>query len=134
MLMQLPRSTRTRRKNKVCSRLSKKRGRKSNYVKSLVGQYWETVKRKIRLRDNFSCQICQHKINLETHHITYYLNGSTIRGKELDNLEWLILLCGDCHGEVHKRKEHPLNPKNRKKLNSKQFKEHQSKICHSLIK
>lgn len=106
----------------MCSRLRKKRGRKSNYVKTLVGEYWEKVKRKIRLRDNFSCQICQHKTGLETHHITYYINGQKIFKKELENLEWLILLCEHCHEEVHKRKDHPLNPRNLKKVSALEYK------------
>lgn len=101
------------------ARLSKKRGRPSRYIKSLKDNpYWEKVKRKVRIRDNFSCVICGAKINLETHHITYKIAGASIIGKELDYLEWLVTLCAKDHIKAHKNKGHKYNPKNPKKENA----------------
>lgn len=103
-------------------RLQHKRGRPSNYRKSLQkNPYWEKVKRKVRIRDNFKCIVCGAKIGLETHHIAYYFNGKSILGRELEHLEWLATLCEKHHTEAHKE-NHLLNPKNPKKLNAKQWK------------
>ena len=107
------------------SRLAHKRGRPSNYRKSLKGnEYWEEVKRRVRIRDGHKCVCCGELIGLETHHITYYVNGESILGKELDHLEWMALTCEDCHeNKIHRFINHPLNPKNPKKLNINQWKQ-----------
>lgn len=104
------------------SRLKHKRGRPSNYRKQLKGDYWEEVKRKVRMRDGYRCVCCGSQINLEVHHIAYYVNGKSIVGHELENLEWLALTCESCHDLIHKNISHPLNPKNWYKLNIEQWK------------
>ena len=65
--------------------------------------YWEEVKRKVRIRDGHSCQMCGKTYNLEIHHLKYKINGVSIIGKELDHLDCLITLCEDCHQKVHNR-------------------------------
>lgn len=85
------------------SRLQHKRGRKSNYSKSLNNPYWEEVKRKVRIRDNHRCQMCGKDYGLEIHHKTYKINGQSIVGKELEHLDCLITLCGTCHQRVHNK-------------------------------
>lgn len=89
--------------------------------------YWEKVKRKIKLRDNFACQISGKRINLSVHHISYWVveNGErvSIIGKELEYLEWLILLNQDEHERVHQNNGHALNPFNQNKINAYEFKE-----------
>ena len=111
------------------SRLFHKRGRKSKYLKSLNSPQWQEVKRKVRIRDNFTCVIkdCGKQANLETHHITYMVYGFSIVGNELKYLEWLATLCEDCHHQIHKNRKHPLNPKNPFRINVLQFKENQIK-------
>ena len=94
------------------ARLKHKRGRKSNYVKSLDNDYHREVKRKALIRDGFKCKICQSTLFLELHHISYYVNGVNIIGKELEYLEWVVILCGKCHPEVHNNLTHKWNPKN----------------------
>lgn len=102
------------------SRLNRKRGRPSNYRKSLKNNaYWLRVKRKVRIRDNFKCVVCGAKTKLETHHITYYLHGKSIIGKELEHLEWLVTLCETHHQEAHDQLTHPFNPKNKFKKSVK---------------
>lgn len=104
-------------------RLQHKRGRPSKYRKSLKDNpYWDTVKRKVRIRDNFKCICCGATIKLETHHITYKVNGRSITGKELEHLEWMATLCEKHHQEAHSKPDHPLNPSNKNKLNCDQFK------------
>jgi 5-methylcytosine-specific restriction endonuclease McrA len=78
-------------------RLHHKRGRPSKYRNSLKSEYWTKVKKKVRLRDDFKCRCCNSTIRLETHHITYYVNGQSITSKELQHLKWLITLCETCH-------------------------------------
>lgn len=104
------------------SRLRHKRGRPSNYRKSMQkNEYWERVKRKVRIRDNFQCIECGIKIRLETHHITYKIDGKSIIGQELQYLEWVATLCEKCHQKAHNLATHPLNPKNRFKLNVHEY-------------
>lgn len=94
------------------SRLAHKRGRPSKYRKSLQNNdYWNEVRRRARVRDGFRCVCCGELIGLETHHITYYANGESIVGKELDHLEWVATTCEVCHSEIHRFINHKLNPK-----------------------
>ena len=95
------------------SRLKHKRGRPSNYRKSLQSNPdWEKVRRKTRIRDNFQCVLCPSKARLEAHHRTYMINGESILGKEIEHLEAVVTVCENCHQEIHKNLDHPLNPKN----------------------
>ncbi len=99
------------------ARLSHRRGRKSNYVKSLNNDNHREVKRRAMLRDGFQCREygCNCKIGLELHHITYYLNGKSYIGQELENLQWVVILCGTHHQNVHNTISHKWNPNNRNK-------------------
>lgn len=94
------------------SRLQHKKGRKSNYAKSLNNDYHKELRRKVMLRDNFACKLCGSKLFLEMHHITYYQNGISIVGNELEFMGWLVMLCADCHQLVHNDKSHKFNPNN----------------------
>ncbi len=93
------------------SRLSHKRGRKSKYTHSLNDEYWKEVRMRVIARDR-ACKICGSILYLEVHHLTYFANGKSIRGHELEHLDKLLLLCGKCHDKVHKDIKHKYNPKN----------------------
>tara|TARA_R110002167_G_scaffold81296_6_gene222722 strand:+ start:8526 stop:8804 length:279 start_codon:yes stop_codon:yes gene_type:complete len=84
--------------------------------------YWETVKRKVKIRDGFKCVLCNVTAPLEIHHITYYVDGKNIIGNELDYLEWMVTLCEGCHTDQHFIPNTPFNPRNPNKLNIKEFK------------
>lgn len=103
------------------------KGRKSKYIQSLNSQYWERVKHKIKMRDGFVCQISGKRINLSVHHISYFVfkNGIKIdiRGRELQFLEWLILVNQDEHEKIHANTSHALNPKNQCRINAEEYKE-----------
>lgn len=102
--------------------MSRIKGRPSKYLKSLkADENWETVKRKVKVRDQHKCRICGCKSGLEVHHITYFVNGENIRGKELENLKWLVLVCKFHHKNIHSNENHPLNPKNRNKQNAETY-------------
>ena len=86
------------------ARLKSKPGRKSNYLKSLNNDYHREVRRRAFLRDGFQCRDCHTKLRLELHHLTYYINGESIVGKELDHMECVITLCENCHQKRHGKK------------------------------
>lgn len=98
------------------ARLNHKRGRKSNYLKSLNNEKHRLLREKVLIRDRFQCKEvgCNSRIRLETHHITYYLKGESILGKELedDNMKWCVCVCEFHHSEIHKNLNHIWNPKN----------------------
>ena len=99
------------------------KGRPSKYRKGLQeDENWRRVKQVVRVRDGHKCRICGAKIRLEVHHITYTLERESIRGRELEYPEWLITLCHDCHRQVHKNRNHLLNPQNPLKQNAETYK------------
>lgn len=107
--------------------MTKIKGSRSDYIKGLESnEYWERVKRKIKMRDGFTCQISGKRINLSVHHIAYFVfiqgRKIDIRGQELDFLEWLILLNQDEHEMVHENNSHALNPRNQCKIDALEFK------------
>lgn len=87
-------------------RLQHKRGRKSKYRRVLDSDYWREVCRLVRIRDGHCCQRCGKTYGLEIHHKTYYKNGQSIVGKELEHLECLTTLCEDCHQHEHYGPQH----------------------------
>lgn len=89
------------------SRLQHKRGRKSNYSKSLNNENHLEVRRRALLREGFACKVTGKKIGLELHHIDYkYL------GKELENMEWVVIVNSEVHQQIHNDINHKWNPKN----------------------
>lgn len=104
-------------------RLNHKRGRPSNYRKFLKDNpYWKKVRRKVLIRDGFSCVICGAKTKLEVHHTSYKINGVTIVGNELQHLDWIVLLCEEHHNDQHMVPNEPFNPKNPNKLMVSEYK------------
>lgn len=95
------------------SRLAHKAGRPSGYRKSLQNDCnWNEVRHLVRCRDGHACVCCGKTSGFEVHHITYLVNGISIRGNELNNLKWLALVCENCHTHIHRNSDHPLNPNN----------------------
>lgn len=86
-------------------RLTNRRGRKGAYLRKLNTAYWQDVARRVRMRDHHRCRICGTSVNLEVHHLTYYVNGESIVGREADHLDKLITLCGTCHAAQHRQDE-----------------------------
>lgn len=99
-------------------RLRHKRGRKSNYLKSLNNDNHREAREKCLFRDDFKCRFpgCNEKIRLEFHHIDYKVLRNEMEGS---NLQWCVMLCEDHHTAVHKNLQDPWNPKNFKKVNFK---------------
>ena len=103
--------------------MGKIKGRPSKYLNSLKSDpQWDEAKRKVKIRDGHQCRICGSKVRLEVHHITYYVNNESIRGKESENLKWLITVCNTDHKIIHDNPNHPLNPKNKQKQNGETYK------------
>lgn len=63
------------------------------------GYNWQTIKTKVLLRDNYTCQSCNSYFRLHVHHILPYrlFNGDHEVANRLDNL---ITLCYRCHKRV----------------------------------
>ena len=64
-----------------------------NYEPSL---FYNEEKKLALERDNFTCQVCGKKKNIQVHHID--------RKKYSHNFNYLITLCSKCHGITHKLK------------------------------
>lgn len=62
---------------------------------------FQNVKQYVLKRDNYTCQSCKKKKNIElhVHHILFRSNGGT------DTKDNLITLCQSCHKKLHNRKE-----------------------------
>jgi hypothetical protein len=93
------------------SRLQHKRGRKSNYLKSINNENQKAARERCLLRDGFQCRFpgCKKRIGLEMHHIDYKVLGIELEG---DNLKWCVMLCEENHSGVHDDFRHEWNPYN----------------------
>jgi hypothetical protein len=84
----------------------KLRGEKSHFWKGGVSfesysfEWIETLKRAIRERDHYTCQMC-YKEGLCVHHIDY--------NKKNCNLNNLITLCNKCHIQTNFKREYWIN-------------------------
>ena len=102
--------------------MAKIKGRPSKYRKSLqIDENWQEIRRKVKIRDEHKCRCCGSKRGLDVHHITYYVNGKSIRGLELENMKWMITVCRDCHTIIHQLPNHELNPNNKMKQDAETY-------------
>lgn len=67
----------------------------SDFLKTL---YWRSITKYKKERSNYKCELCGSTENLQIHHKTYIHHG-----KEIFYLNDLIVLCGRCHKNEHKR-------------------------------
>lgn len=67
-----------------------------NYYDYLKSPQWQTVRDAALKRANHQCEKCKSGKNLEVHHITYKRLGYELP-------EDLIVLCKDCHENVHSK-------------------------------
>jgi len=68
------------------------------YDDFLQTPYWNAVSQKAKARANFTCQLCNARDNLHTHHRTYENHGM-----EHLHMKDLIVLCADCHKHFHSK-------------------------------
>jgi 5-methylcytosine-specific restriction endonuclease McrA len=61
---------------------------------------WQMTRSRILKRDNFTCQKCGVKINLQVHHVHYRHKLFSGYGSNID--EDLLTLCRKCHAKQHK--------------------------------
>ena len=86
----------------VCNNKARFHPKTQNYKIKYRGRNWKEQSEKARIRDNFTCQICQtYQVTptLTVHHIKRYreFNGDYKSANELNNL---ITLCRSCHSKV----------------------------------
>jgi 5-methylcytosine-specific restriction endonuclease McrA len=68
-------------------------GRQSTQARSEAA----LLRLKILERDNWRCQFCGARSNLQVHHIVFRSHGG------IDSEENLITACADCHQSLHHR-------------------------------
>jgi hypothetical protein len=82
----------------------KPKGISGEYAEYLKSAEWQ-AKRNERLRvDNYTCQRCGGKRNLQVHHLTY----ANIGHEDVHND--LITMCKDCHEDIEKEKRKSARP------------------------
>jgi len=69
------------------------------YSDFLRTPYWNAISLYAKSKSNFSCQLCNSKENLRTHHRTYERHGYEHRDEVIK--QDLIVLCNDCHSKFH---------------------------------
>ena len=62
--------------------------------------YWDAVRSKKLFQAYYKCSLCNGNENLQVHHKTYENHGY-----EHNNLDDLIVLCGNCHSKHHRKGE-----------------------------
>lgn len=70
------------------------------YLDFLNTPYWDAVRSKKLFQAYYKCSLCDSNINLQVHHKTYEHHGY-----EHENLDDLIVLCGNCHSKHHGKGE-----------------------------
>ena len=71
-----------------------------DYKDFLYTPYWDAVRSQKLYRSGYKCSLCDSNINLQVHHKTYEHHGY-----EHENLDDLIVLCGNCHSKHHGKGE-----------------------------
>lgn len=79
------------------------------YSHHLNSDYWEKVASMVKARAKNRCQICNSDQNLHAHHRTY-----ANRGREMDHLDDLTCLCGQCHAIFHNVERHGMEIKRKR--------------------
>ena len=85
-------------KDKISTTLTKRFGGNASF-KSLQGMYkWRSWSKRVKERDNYTCQNCGGTKNLISHHIKYANKYPKLR-YDISNG---ITLCRSCHPKIHK--------------------------------
>lgn len=70
-----------------------------DYYDFLETKYWKVISRYVKCRQNYKCQLCGSKDNLNAHHRNYDRRGKEHKYWQED----LIVLCQDCHEKFHNK-------------------------------
>ena len=83
-----------KRRNKTDKKARKRK--KMPYAEFLQTDYWKKVRETMLDRADYRCHKCKAQEHLQVHHISY-----EHRGDEMRHLELLVVLCRECHKDVH---------------------------------
>lgn len=83
----------------VFRRMDKRSNKFNGIFGFLRTPYWNAISLYAKSKANFSCQLCNSKENLRTHHRTYERHGYEHRDEVIK--QDLIVLCDDCHSKFH---------------------------------
>ena len=72
---------------------------KRSYKEKLKDPNWRKRREEIFRRDNFQCQKCGSRLNIQVHHKKYNYKKHPWEYPDID----LITLCGYCHRKEHKK-------------------------------
>jgi len=72
-----------------------------DYPEFLETKYWKVISRYVKYRQDYKCQLCGSKDNLNVHHKNYDIRGEEYHYWKED----LIVLCKNCHAKFHDKME-----------------------------
>lgn len=78
----------------------------NKYTSKIAGTGWSKISKRIRERDNYTCQFCGEKNKrVVVHHKDWQGKRRGISQKEMNNdPSNLITLCDKCHNRIHRHK------------------------------
>ena len=68
----------------------------TKYERYLLTAQWKAKAEARKQIDNYTCQMCGRREDLQVHHLTYH----NIMREDVQ--KDLVTLCGDCHRRVHR--------------------------------
>jgi len=89
--------------------IAKKQRRISRQQKKQREKYLKKIRQKIMIRDNYQCVKCGSKLNLNMHHKTY-------KNEPRSKMEDLVILCEECHYDLHMKLGFPQNQHDRENM------------------
>jgi len=83
-------------------KILKKQRQISRQQKKQREKYLKKIRQKVMARDNYQCVKCGSKLNLNMHHKTY-------KNEPKEKIEDLVMLCEECHYDLHMKLGFPQN-------------------------
>lgn len=74
---------------------------KKQYQEYLLSDYWKEFSRQAKSLFNNKCWFCGSSKNLNLHHLRYCKKTFYSDRKVKNNLRWFLVLCNECHANVH---------------------------------
>jgi hypothetical protein len=92
---------------------------KITYTQYLKSGKWALISNRIK-NERKKCEICKSVKDLNVHHIKY---KEVIGQENICSNTWLLLVCQNCHNEIHSKEKYiPIDPKrNKNPITRQQF-------------
>ena len=81
------------------------------YTSKIAGTSWQSISKKVRERDNYTCQKCgESQKRVIVHHLDWRGKERGRKAKDYNNeLSNLLTLCDKCHNNIHRHKSKDYN-------------------------